>query len=77
MRFMEYEFPNQGLEKITDQFMLGSKFLIAPVLEQGKTTRTVHIPAGRWKNRNGEVIEGGCACEMTARIDELIILERL
>ena len=74
---MEYEFPNQGLEKITDQFMLGSKFLIAPVLEQGKTARIVHIPAGSWKNKNGEVIEGGCAREMTARVDELIILERL
>ena len=77
MRFMEYEFPNQGLEKITDQFMLGSKFLIAPVLEQGKTARTVHLPAGRWKNRNGEVIEGGCALEIAAKLDELIILERL
>ena len=77
MRFMEYEFPHQGLEKVTDQFMLGSKFLVAPVLEQGKTARDVYIPEGKWKGKNGEVIDGGCICEMTAKIDELIILERL
>lgn len=77
MRFMEYEFPHQGFEKVTDQFMLGSKFLIAPVLEQGKTARCVHIPKGKWKCKNGEIIDGGCTCEMTAKINELIILERL
>lgn len=77
MRFMEFEFPNQGLEKVTDQFMLGDKYLIAPVLEQGKTSRIVHIPEGKWKSRNGEVLDGGCACEITAKLDELIILERL
>ena len=77
MRFMEYEFPHQGFEKVTDQFMLGSKFLIAPVLEQGKTARVVHIPKGKWKGKNGEVIDGGCEREITAKIDELIILEKL
>ena len=77
MRFMEYEFPNQGMEKVTDQFMLGDRYLIAPVLEQGKNSRIVHIPEGKWKRRNGEVLDGGCACEIAAKLDELIILERL
>jgi alpha-glucosidase (family GH31 glycosyl hydrolase) len=31
-----------------DEFMLGSSLLVAPVLTEGATTRTVHLPAGRW-----------------------------
>jgi alpha-glucosidase (family GH31 glycosyl hydrolase) len=31
-----------------DEFMLGSGLLVSPVLTEGATTRTVHLPAGRW-----------------------------
>ena len=30
LRAMEYEFPGEGAEKVIDQFMLGSKLLVAP-----------------------------------------------
>lgn len=32
VRHMEYEFPNQGFEQITDQYMLGKKYMVAPVV---------------------------------------------
>ena len=52
MRTLEYNDPHKGYAGIVDQFMLGDRYLIAPVLEQGKNSRIVHIPEGKWKRRN-------------------------
>ncbi len=35
VRYMEYEFPNENLEEIKDQFMLGEKYMIAPNIKKG------------------------------------------
>lgn len=60
VRYMEYEFPNQGMEQITNQFMLGDKLLAAPVLNKGETTRLVILPEGKWRYVDGMVYEKGC-----------------
>lgn len=49
VRYMEYEFPHQGLEKVQDQFMMGSQLLVAPMLEKEKWSRNVYVPAGDWQ----------------------------
>lgn len=62
MRPLAYEFPlDHGCRGINDQFMLGPKYLVAPVTEQGATTRKMYFPAGaQWKNVwTGAVIRGG------------------
>ncbi|WP_455616988.1 glycoside hydrolase family 31 protein [Eisenbergiella sp.] len=59
LRHMEYEFPNQGMELITDQFMLGSEILVAPVLKKGAVTRTVKLPIGMWEDNEGKLWKGG------------------
>ena len=33
-----------------DQFLLGDRFLVAPVLAKGATSRDVYLPAGTWKD---------------------------
>lgn len=38
---MAYVFPDQGLEQVIDQFMLGDRLLVAPVLEKGAASRSV------------------------------------
>jgi alpha-glucosidase len=44
---------------VSDQAMLGPFLLAAPVLEEGATTRTIILPAGRWfEERSGAVVEG-------------------
>lgn len=32
---------------------MGDDIIAAPVLEQGRTTRHVYLPAGTWKDGNG------------------------
>ncbi len=78
LRNLEYEFPNQGLEEVTDQFTLGDKLLVAPVLEKGATTRKVVLPKGRWKYvPNGEIYEGGKTVEVDAPVGVLPYFEAI
>ncbi|GAB6992641.1 glycoside hydrolase family 31 protein [Paenibacillus pini] len=48
IRYMEYQFPGQGMEAVTDQFMLGDTVLVAPLYEKGATSRHVNVPKGTW-----------------------------
>ena len=43
--FMHYDTP-QGA--VSDQFLLGDRVLVAPVLTRGATSRTVWLPPGTW-----------------------------
>ena len=72
IRFMEYEFPNQGFEKVIDQFMLGSDILVAPVVKKGAVSRKVILPKGKWRDDEGNIYEGGCSLMVDAPIDKLI-----
>ncbi len=58
MRHMAYEFPDSGYEQITDQFMLGSNLLVAPVLEKGASSRLVEFPPGEWLGDDGSRVNG-------------------
>ena len=59
VRYMEYEYPNQGCERILDQFMLGDALLVAPVLEKGAKKRKVWIPKGSWNCRGNRIESSG------------------
>ncbi len=77
IRFMEFDYPNQGLEGIRDQFMLGDRYLVAPVLEKGATERSVKFPEGEWKDiEEGKIYEGGKTHTVYAPIDKLPIFEK-
>lgn len=71
VRYMEYEFPNEGLCSILDQFMLGSDILVAPVCQKGIEKRSVVLPKGRWEYVTGDIFDGGKAVEVEAPIDVL------
>ena len=49
MRALAWHFPGDPVAvSAGDQFLLGSSLLVAPVLRQGATARSVYLPAGNW-----------------------------
>jgi alpha-glucosidase len=68
---MEYVFPHQGFERISDQFLLGDKILVAPVTEKGVTKHTVVFPKGKWKDAGGKTYKGGRKVELDVTVDTL------
>jgi alpha-glucosidase (family GH31 glycosyl hydrolase) len=50
-RAMDFYDPgNTALHNINDQYFWGEQMLIAPVLEEGASTREVQLPEGKWIN---------------------------
>jgi alpha-glucosidase (family GH31 glycosyl hydrolase) len=77
VRFMEYVFPNQGFENVTDQFMLGAEILVAPVVEKGAVTRTVIFPKGQWTDMDGNIFTGENSICVDAPLDVLPIFKKI
>ena len=71
LRSLAFEYPGQGFEKVTDQFLLGHRLLVAPQVKKGADRRKVRIPAGRWMSDDGRGVDGPC------EVDEATPLERL
>lgn len=72
VRYMEYEFPNQGFEDCKDQFMLGETIMVAPVLTQNDS-RMVRIPKGVWIDDLGKKIIGPKTVHINVDIKRLPI----
>ncbi len=71
IRHLEYSYPHCGYEKINDEFMLGDKMLVAPVIKKGETKRTVVLPEGKWLYLGKEEFVGGKKIEVDAPIEIL------
>ena len=77
VRAMEYELPEQGFARPMQQFMLGSRWLVAPVVEPGGA-KTVELPAGRWRDDLGAVFDGPATLRLeNVPLDRLPRYERL
>ena len=74
MRALFMDFPADAkVANISDEYMYGPAFLVAPVTEQGATHRSVYLPAGcDWYNYwTGQRFHGGQAIDVDAPIDTL------
>lgn len=79
MRALFMDFPHDpNVADIRDEYMFGPAFLVAPVTEQGATSRKVYLPAGcDWYNYwTNERIEGGQTITAEAPIDTLPLYVR-
>lgn len=76
VRHLAYEFPDQGFETCKDQFMLGDKYLVAPMVEKGNS-RVVRLPKGRWKDDLGKIHKGGKSITIDVPLNRLPYYERL
>lgn len=79
IRYMEYEFPGEKSYKAKQQFMLGNRFLVAPMVWKKRKTRKIYLPSNStWKLLyNDKVYEGGQIIKIEVPIDKLPILERI
>ena len=71
LRHLAYNYPDDGYERICDQFMLGNTILVAPVLEKGADSRTVVFPEGVWLGEDGSEEIGPCVKEISAPLERL------
>ena len=79
MRSLFMDFPNDpNVANITDEYMFGPAFLVAPVTEQGATSRKVYLPAGSdWYNYwTNQRYKGGATIVVSAPIDTLPLFVR-
>ena len=61
-----------------DAYMLGRKYLVAPVVEAQAVGRTVYLPKGMWKHFfTGEVFAGGTAYALPCPLDQALVFEKL
>jgi alpha-glucosidase (family GH31 glycosyl hydrolase) len=58
VRNLEYEYPGKGYDGIKDQFLLGNKILVAPVVVKGQRSREVIFPEGKWQGDDGSIVAG-------------------
>jgi alpha-glucosidase (family GH31 glycosyl hydrolase) len=66
VRPLFWEFPDDpSCANVTDSWMFGPTLLVAPVLEQDATTRTVYLPTGTWYEfASGKKHAGGAAVQV-------------
>ncbi len=75
VRHLEYSFPNQGFESCNDQYMLGDKYLVAPMVDRGDT-RNVKLPKGNWIDDLGKKYKGGQTVKMNVPLNRLVYFIR-
>jgi alpha-D-xyloside xylohydrolase len=79
MRALPLDFPNDPkVADVRDEYMFGPAFLVAPVTEQGATSREVYLPAGAdWYNYwTNELVKGGQTITVAAPIDTIPLFVR-
>ena len=75
MRNLEYNYPGMGYDGIKDEFMMGGKLLVAPVMEKGAVSRKVVLPPGKWRSDDGKVYAGPATVEVAAPLSRLPYFE--
>ena len=79
MRAMFYEFPSDpACAGLKDQYMFGSRYLVAPVMEAGARSRKVYLPEGEWRDVDtGAAYEGGQTVCVDAPLERMPVFERV
>ncbi len=79
LRTMFYEFPDDAkCWELSDQYMFGPAYLVAPILSAGETARDVYLPEGNWQNINDKTeYAGGQTVRCDAPIDVIPVFKKL
>jgi alpha-glucosidase (family GH31 glycosyl hydrolase) len=72
MKQLIFAYPDDSkLYDMWDEYLYGADILVAPILQEGKTTRSVYLPEGQWLNYNDKktVYTGLSTIEANAPLD--------
>ncbi len=78
MRHLLLEFPaDPRAWDCEDEYMIGDKILVAPVIRQAATTRTLYLPAGLWIDYwTGRDLQGGREVTVAAPLQQIPVFVR-
>jgi alpha-D-xyloside xylohydrolase len=85
IRTLFFEFPDDAqCWEVEDQYLFGSKYLVAPVLYKGMEKRQVYLPKGaKWRRfddgevKDAEELEGGKMVEVDCPLAVMPVFERV
>lgn len=76
VRNMEYDFPGEGLDTVKEQFMLGRKVMVAPVVEKNSRKQII-FPKGKWQGEDGRIYKGPMSKTFDVKLDEIPVFTKL
>jgi alpha-glucosidase len=78
MRPLLMDFPDDAkVTNLSDQWTMGSGLMVAPVQQQGATSRDIYLPAGRWFTfETTTAQDGGQTVTAAAKLDEIPVYVR-
>jgi len=60
------------------EYMLGRRYLVAPVVQEGESERMVYLPRGRWRHFfTGECFDGNNEIRVLSPLEEIPVFERI
>lgn len=74
VRSMEYNFAAKGFSECKDQYMIGTKYIVAPITSP-ENKRLVRLPAGRWTDDLGFTYRGPVVLEVSAPLNRIPFYE--
>ncbi len=74
IRHLEYQFPRTGFSNCRDEYMIGNRYLVAPVISDTQG-RMVRLPKGKWKDAEGRKIKGPRVIDVALKDGEVAIFE--
>ena len=76
IRHLEYQFPRTGFTNCRDEYMIGNRYLIAPVITNNGN-RMVRLPKGKWLGADGRKIKGPRVIDLTTTGEDIVIFEQV
>jgi hypothetical protein len=77
MRSMQFQYPNGDYSLIKDQFMLGDKYLVAPVVTKNTFERKVVLPEGNWVDDEGNTYQGNQTITIKVPLERLPYFKKI
>ena len=63
---------------VEDEYMLGRRYLVAPVVIEGEYERSLYLPKGRWRHFfTGDCYEGNMEIRIPCPLEQIPVFERM